>query len=327
MKFQNFENHMLTDCVNLWNEVVNAKKFYKPFTEEEFVIKFLKNENFRPEGFFVVYDGKKLVGISLGVVKKADLENENAPGYVTFVLVKETYRRKGLGTQLVEKVEGFLKELGRKSSRMVFLGAINLEWYVPDTNMHNHPGAPAVPYNSLEYFLYLSCGYNVEGQVDAFHLDLTKFEMSEKNKAVIERNEKQGIGIEIYDPKKHHSLEEFCVEVNNPPFANAIRNNQNAQNPRPLLIAHDNGKVIAFTGPVWNEGNNRASLAGIAVLESYNGKGIGKTLFSVLCAKSKENGSEFMTFFTGLNNIARNIYLSAGFKIVQSFAIMKKDLK
>ena len=32
-----------------------------------------------------------------------------------------------------------------------------------------------------------------------------------------------------------------------------------------------------------------------------------------------------MTFFTGLDNPARYIYLSAGFKIAQSFADMKKN--
>ena len=32
-----------------------------------------------------------------------------------------------------------------------------------------------------------------------------------------------------------------------------------------------------------------------------------------------------MTFFTGLDNPARRIYLFVGFKIAQSFADMKKD--
>ena len=34
-----------------------------------------------------------------------------------------------------------------------------------------------------------------------------------------------------------------------------------------------------------------------------------------------------MTFYTSLNNHARYIYIGAGFKIIQSFAIMKKELK
>ena len=34
-----------------------------------------------------------------------------------------------------------------------------------------------------------------------------------------------------------------------------------------------------------------------------------------------------MTLFTGSDNKARNIYLYAGMKIAQSFAIMRKELK
>ena len=34
-----------------------------------------------------------------------------------------------------------------------------------------------------------------------------------------------------------------------------------------------------------------------------------------------------MTFYTGLNNHARYIYMGAGFKIIQSYALMKKPLK
>ena len=34
-----------------------------------------------------------------------------------------------------------------------------------------------------------------------------------------------------------------------------------------------------------------------------------------------------MSFYTGLTNHARYIYMGAGFKIVQSYAIMKKKLK
>ena len=41
----------------------------------------------------------------------------------------------------------------------------------------------------------------------------------------------------------------------------------------------------------------------------------------------KEMGASYMTFFTGLDNPARYIYLGAGFQVAQSFADMKKELK
>ena len=78
---------------------------------------------------------------------------------------------------------------------------------------------------------------------------------------------------------------------------------------------------------MYTEPSGRAHFDGIATDPNVRGVGLGKALFCTLCQYSKEHGSKFMTFFTGLDNLARNIYLYAGFKIVQTFAIMKKELK
>jgi ribosomal protein S18 acetylase RimI-like enzyme len=77
---------------------------------------------------------------------------------------------------------------------------------------------------------------------------------------------------------------------------------------------------------MYTESTGRGHLDGIAVDPNVRGGGLGKALFCYLCYQSKLNGAKYMTFFTGLDNPARYIYLSAGFKIAQSFADMKKDL-
>ena len=87
------------------------------------------------------------------------------------------------------------------------------------------------------------------------------------------------------------------------------------------------GKVKGWTGAMWNEESGRGHFDGIAILEEVRGRGLGKALFSLLAYHSKLNGAKFMTFYTGLTNHARYIYMGAGFKIIQSFAIMKKELK
>ena len=75
------------------------------------------------------------------------------------------------------------------------------------------------------------------------------------------------------------------------------------------------------------EETGRGHLDGICVDPDTRGGGLGKALFCNLCDYLKRIGSSYMTFFTGLDNPARRIYLFAGFKIAQSFADMKKDLK
>ena len=64
----------------------------------------------------------------------------------------------------------------------------------------------------------------------------------------------------------------------------------------------------------------------VATFVGYKVAGVFGALFATLAEYSKTHGSEFMTFFTGRKNFARYIYLSLGFKIIRSFAIMEKEI-
>ena len=170
-------------------------------------------------------------------------------------------------------------------------------------------------------------GYHVQGQQDAFHLDLDKYEMPEAVKAKLAENEKRGYKIELYDPNIHYGIEEFCEKIGPTGFARSIRYNLSKEKPNPFLVVSENGKVVGWTGAMYTEPSGRAHFDGIIVDPDVRGGGLGKTLFCSLGDYSKKNGSSFMTFFTGLDNPARYIYMYAGHKIIQSFAVMRKELK
>jgi len=326
MKLVQFELSMLSEVVALWNEVVEERKFYKPFTEEAFLNKVINNDHFTYEGTVVALKDGKVIGFANGIVKSHERTNPDAPAYMSCVLVKKEFRNRGIGKALLFKVEDHFKSLGKKVVRLVFLNAFNFEWYIPNTDYHDHPGAPAVPMNSPEYFFYLHNNYYVQGHIDAFHLPLSEYELPQKVVDKMKENEEKGFVIELYDPAKHFGWEEFYKNIENPGFENAIRSSLKKEVLEDLLIAHQNGKIVGWTGPMYNQPSGRGYFAGIAVDPNVGGGGIGKSLFCMLCEYSKRNGAKFMSFFTGLENKARNIYLYAGFKIIQSFAIMKKDL-
>ena len=88
----------------------------------------------------------------------------------------------------------------------------------------------------------------------------------------------------------------------------------------------DKGRIVGWTGAMWNEASGRGHFDGIAILSDYRNRGLGKALFSNLALYNKNNGAKFMTFYTGLTNYARYIYMGAGFKIVQSFCFMTKNI-
>ena len=327
MEFIKYNSSYNNQIYDLFCDFQKEDDFYKVMSQEEFNAHVFKNPNFQAEGTFLAVEGEKLLGIGSALVRSSDDNNPNASGYIHTFIVKKEYRRQGIGSKLLELCEEYIKSKGRKSSRLVFLSPINYPWYIPHTDHHLHPGTPAVRINSEFYIFLYHHNYFVNSIHEGFHLPLSEYELPESVVKKMEENNKKGLYVEIYDPNKHYGVEEFCqkIEKSNAGFANAIRNNLKKEEPKPFLCANVNGKMVGWTGAMWNEESGRGHFDGIIVDEDIRGAGLGKALFCYLCYQSKLNGAKYMTFFTGLDNPARYIYLSAGFKIAQSFADMKKN--
>lgn len=312
----------------LFTEVISEDNFYKAMTNEEFKKHLFASSGFQKVGSLCAFDQDILVGFIAGEVKEKDLGNEKAAGYINAIFVKKAYRRQGIGKYLLDYVESYIKEKGLNFSRVVFLGSINWPWNIPHYPGHIHPGAPAVRINSEYYFFLLHNHYYLNSIHEGYHLPLQEYELPQKVVDMMKENNAKGYTVEVYDPNKHFGIDEFCNEIDNPGFAWSIRYNlYQREKPLPFFVATKDNKVVGWTGAMYNESTGRGHLDGICVHPATRGTGLGKALFCYLCDYSKKNGSSYMTFFTGLDNPARKIYLYAGFKIAQSFADMKKSLQ
>lgn len=327
MKIQNATKADLNKMCDLWNEVTSEEVFLKPFTHQEYQEKLLTNPDFSYDSTFVIYDNETLIAFCIGYLRKQYLENENVPGVVNAIIVKKAYRNQGIGSSLLTHLEQYFKANGRKKiSAMYFLPSC-YSWYIPNTDHHDHPCAPGIRINSKEYFFYLHRGYEPYAYQDAFHLDLKDYELSDSIKNILAIAKEDGIKIELYDPKKHYGLEEFYQQLNIYDFEKVIRENLNLAKPYPFLVVAKDNRIVGWTGAMWNEESGRGHFDGIAILEEVRGRGLGKALFANLAYYNKMHGAKFMTFYTGLTNHARYIYMGAGFKIVMSYANMAKVLK
>lgn len=327
MKIRNACFEDIKHIVNLWNEEVASLGFYQPLNYETFVEKFTKDVDFSYDGVFVAYENEELVGYVMGFIRSAYAKNPDNPGCLNAIVVKKAYRKRGIGSALLKKVEEFFKVSGRNFVQAYNYLPLCYEWYIPGFDKHNHPCAPAVRVNSEEYFFLLHRGYQAASFEDAFHLPLTEYELSDSIKEILDRNKEDGIVIEFYDPNKHYGIDEFYEDIKAPEFEKVIRSNLALEKPYPFLVVAHNNKVVGWTGALWNEPTGRGHFDGIIISESVRGRGLGKALFATLAYQSKLNGAKFMTFYTGLNNHARYIYMGAGFKIVQTYTLMKKKIK
>ncbi len=327
MKYIQYEDKYLDQIYALHQSLVEEEKFFKELSKEEFVNLMMNNANFKKDGTFVALEGEKVVGFISGLTREIDKNNPSSSGLIHTLIVSKEYRRQGIATKLLQLLEEYFRNEGKTSARFVFLSGINWPWYAKTELGYLHPGAPAVRINSPMYLFLYKNDYVVNSIHEGFCLDLVGYKMPEKVEKQIKENLEKNLVVEVYDSEKHYGIDEFCNQIDNPGFASSIKYNLNLKKPKPFLVASDNGKVVGWTGAMYTEATGRGHLDGICVHPEYRKNGLGKILFAKLCEYLANDGSKYMTFFTGLDNPARYIYLSNGFKVVQSFADMKKVFK
>lgn len=262
----------------------------------------------------------ELIGFANGV-------KNNELGYITCVVIKKNFRRKGYGTLLLNELENILRESNVKKIREIFFNPINLPWYIPNTNFHMHPGVPAVQLNSSWYNFLLKNGYiDEKNYQNGYYLNLDDFIVNEAIKANEQRNKENGLEVLFYDKNKHFGFTELFTDLRNPTWHRVVLNNLEKKDPLKMLVIVRNNEILGWTGPLDITGNGRGYFAGIGIKKEIEGNGLGTVLFNRLVMELKNIGAKYMTLFTGENNKAKYIYLKTGFKEVEKFAIMYKEL-
>lgn len=326
LEIKAFDESYIPGIVSLWNRSCTDEMPYKPFTAESFRKKFIENTNFEDEGTFVGVEDDEVIGFANGLYLKEFLPgqtHENTPGYLTFVLVKKEFRRRGYGSALLESVERFLRAIGKKKAQVIFFNPINLEWYIPGTgNRHDHPNAPGADIDGPGFEFLLAKGYTVRTKEVSLHLDLEEFRLGEKAAAKIDELKAKGVEISYYDSRIHHSLDELFDALRNEDWRKGVKDNLQL----PLVVASDQGKIVAFAGPIKVQESGRGWFVGVGTHPEYEGRGIGTSVYLTLLDGFKRHGAKFSTIFTGIENPALKMYDRAGYSKVKTWAVMQKEL-
>lgn len=309
-------------CLFLWNKLIKSKELlYKPLTKDEFISKFIHtNENYEIKSF-IYEENDEIIGFSSGVIIK-----EKNKAYLTIVVVEPNFRRQKIGTQLLETFENDVKSnfASIDTINIVFFNPIQLEWIIPITHQHDHPNAPGVDSVSNAYNFFCSLGYVEFAQQNSYYKNIENYAYNEKISSAINHLKNNDITITFYNQQKHHGFSELFENLRNPYWNDEITKAIN--NNLPVLVAENKGLIVGFTGPLRVQESLRGFFAGIGVHSDYRGLGVGKVLFSSLCFELSQMGAHYMTLFTGENNSARRIYEKESFKIVRSWANMRKEI-
>ncbi len=317
-----------------WNRFAEGEIVHKKLSAEELDKLFIEENETTKKFNLMAMDGENMVGYACGCYVA-----EKTVGYITMVIVDPAYRRQKVGTRMLIMIEDALQEAAEgkiANYDVIFFNPCNMEWVVPGTPRHDHPNAPGVDMGSEGYIWIKNCGYRSLTIENSFYQPIQKFTYSDAILAKMEQQKAQNIGVEYYDPAKHYDIEGLMADLASEDWNNHIFGNLKKETPDPILIAFSakeedldeqgRAKVVGFTGPLRVQASGRGFFAGIGVHSGYRKYGLGKVLFSGLCNSLKEMGADYMTLFTGEDNPARNIYESAGFKIVHSWSVMRRLL-
>lgn len=313
----------------LWNAGAQNEYPHRKLSPEQFAALLLNSTDRAVKVNAAARANGCLIGFANGCVVPG-----KGIGYITFVLVDRAYRRCGIGSGLLALLEELLRAVEPLTSYQIsFFNPINLTWIIPGTDGcgqagHDHPNAPGIEVSSGAFIFFKDKGYIDTAYQNSFYLPLADFQIAPKIQERIDNLPEKELSICTYDKEKHFGLEELFTDLGNELWREEIMGNvSRADGGDPVVIAEHKGKAVGFTGPLHVQPSGRGYFAGIGVHSEYRKFGLGKALFSMLCKSLKDMGAGYMTLFTGETNPARNIYQSAGFKIVKTWADMEKKVQ
>ena len=315
----------LDPCVALWNACCGGPRrlLYAQLTAQSFRSLFLDPVDGVRKISLVAELAREVVGFANGAVR------DGAPrAYITIILVREDARRRGIGKELLARLENALERAAGGSAvdlEVMFFNPVALTWLIPDAGSHDHPNAPGVDVACDGYVFLKNFGYRDIAYQNSYYLPLSNYAFPPDIRVKIGELADDGIRIVRFDPTRHDTFDELFSDLANDEWRGIVTANCAPGGAGdPIVIVEHGSRVCGFAGPLRVQESGRGYFAGIGVHSDYRGRGAGKVLFASLCMGLKEAGAEFMSLFTGETNPARNIYEAAGFKIVRTWADMRK---
>jgi ribosomal protein S18 acetylase RimI-like enzyme len=326
-----FSRQDISAAVSMWNYWAETEQMiYASVTEEQFRDTFLESVHYSEEYMLAAHnEAGELVGFGAGLIKRKYLQGEdffNTPGYITMIMVSPEWSKKGIGVKILKELEQRFYAAGKKKVRITYRNPMPLTWKIPNTSSAYHNNAPGVDMESIACHMFETQGYVLQSVEDGMYLPLANFAVTEKVQEKQSKLLDEGISIELYDSKQHIGFEELFDALHGEVWRETIRENNQKENPLPVLIAADGKNIVGFAGPIDKEANGRGWFNGIATHPDYERRGIATVLFWRLMEQFSQIGAEYSTLFTDEENPALKLYRSVGFSVAKRFAVMEKEL-
>lgn len=336
----------LDAVIGLWNACVSAGEvLYYPLTQAYFTRKFIQGDGCRADNLLVALREGRTVGFLHGVSPLSFVGAKPGCAYLTCVLVDPACRKRGIGRALVNAFVQRMRREGAETLCISSVNPVNLDWRIPGTPGHDHNNLPGADAACAGYGFLARCGFEVRYREAALYMPMSAYKPPEQMETLRRKLQAEGIRIGPYDPAWDCDFDAMCDAVGSDYWRDVLRteiaawkagapnadprfwpDGRQPQAPRTLLIAVHDGRIVGFTGPVDLQKSGRGWFTGICTDPAYGRRGIATVLFNLLMQAFVEEGAQFSTLFTGLDNPARRIYEGAGMRPVREFHLMTMHL-
>ena len=331
MRVRVMEPRDLDGVIAVWNQCAGAGEVvYAPLSEEYFQKKFIEDPNYSPAYSFVAEEDGRVIGFINGIAKKVFYPketHENTPGFITCFFVDKAYRGRGVGKALLDALTNAFRRDGKRSIACSGSNPINLDWIVPGTPGHDHNNAPGMDEACMGHAFLLKEGFSDRYREVAMYLNLAEYKAPDDLDKRREKLAEEGVYTGRYDTSLGYDFDGMCDRIPSEYWRKVLRDEVAKANPRPILAATHERRIVSFTGPVDKQQSGRGWFSGICTDPLYERRGLATILFHLLMQEFIAIGAAFSTLFTGDDNHAQRIYANCGFRVVRRFVVMQKEIE
>lgn len=266
--------------------------------------------NYDPEGAVVYQHGGRVVGYARVVVKTVpSYEGEplgEVPAYLEGLVVGQSFRRQGIGTELLEHIESYAQARGKQIVRVAC-------W-------HSAIAGVSMLAGSSGYRFLVKRGYEAVPLEIKLRLRFEDFSLRDQIVETRERLCREGIQFRHYGDRDRDSFVSLVKGQFPHWWHSTYGPNLDRDHPLPVLIALEDDRVVGFIGFVRvHEDRTAAFTPGVD--PEYRGRGIGTVLVNLWGAEVKEEGAVESAISTGTTNYpAQRIYFGMGYENLGEFS-------
>ena len=312
MRIETYNQTYEREVVKLGNETLPAD----PITVHKFRQQALLDDNFDSELCYAAFEGEKLTGFLLATKRKFPyLERGTEPdrGWINVMFVAEEYRRRAIGTELVNRAETDLRNRGAKN---VTLAAYSPSYFFPGVDVENYRDSAA---------FFQSKGYKGGNISYSMCKDLHGYQLSLEAKERLKKVNEAGFRFQMFDYSYAVELLNFARdEFGGGWKRNCMLTMQRDRAEDCILLALDQeNKICGFCTRMIDENPMRFGPIGTA--ERLRNKGVGSVLFDLAQLEMTKRGI-YHLYFVSTDEPGRRFYERHGVHVFRTFKDYRKDI-